>query len=219
MGRCLLLGADGDRDQAPDDHDHAHDGRRHHDLERPVARFVDSLDVDPPEVDRHEDRDRRREHVLVVEQQTVRAQLEEVVDQADDVLTGRDGADRSGQDVVEEQRRDRQPGEAAAHRLLDDAVDAAAHEHGAAFDVDAAHRVAEEHHGQDEPGGRLADLRLDDAADVIGRAGQVAEDDGRRSPERDEREHHARDDQHLAGRRTSSPRRGRGGDGCGSGLW
>ena len=61
-------------------------------------------------------------------------------------------------------------------------------------------RVAEEHHGQDEPGRRLADLRLDDAADVVGRAGQVAEDEGRRPPERDEREHHAGDDQHLAGR-------------------
>ena len=138
-GRCRALGADGDRDQAPDDHDDAHDGGRPHDLQRLVARFVDALDVDPPEVDRHHDRDRRREPVLVGHQRAVGAQLEQVVEQADDVLAGRDAADRAGQDVVEQQRRDRQPGQPAAHRLLDDAVHAAAHEHGAALDVDAAH--------------------------------------------------------------------------------
>ena len=200
------LGADGDRHQAPDDHDDAHDRRRPHDLQGLVARLVDALDVHPPEVDRHHDRDRRREPVLVGHQGAVGPQLEQVVEQADEVLAGRDAADRTGQDVVEQERRDRQPGQPAPHRLLDDAVDAAAHEHRAALDVDAAHAVAEEHDRQDEPGGRLADLRLDDPADVVGRAGQVAEDDGRRPPERDEREHHAGDDQHLAGRRAASLR-------------
>ena len=38
---------------------------------------------------------------------------------------------------------------------------------------------------------------LDDPADVVGRAGQVAEHDRRRPPVRDEREHHAADDDHL----------------------
>ena len=133
-------------------------------------------------------------------QRAVGPQLEQVVQEPDEVLAGRDAADRTGQDVVEQERRHRQPGQPAAHRLLDDAIHTAAHEHGAALDVDAPHAVAEEHHPQDEPGGRLADLRLDDPADVIGRAGQVAKDERRRAPERDEREHHAGDDQHLSGR-------------------
>ena len=53
-----------------------------------------------------------------------------------------------GQDVVEHQGRDGELGEEAAHRLLDDAVDAAADEQRAAFDVDRAHGVAEEHDGR-----------------------------------------------------------------------
>ena len=209
-GQVPGLGADGDRDQAPDDHDDAHDRGRPHDLQGLVARLMDALDVDPPEVDRHQDRDRRREPVLVNHQRAVGAQLEQVVQEADEVLAGRDAADRTGQDVVEQECRHRQPRQPAAHRLLDDAIHAAAHEHGAALDVDAAHAVAEEHHPQDEPGSGLADLRLDDPADVVGRAGQVAKHQGRRPPERDEREHHAGDDQHLSGRWALSLRSRRG---------
>jgi hypothetical protein len=42
----------------------------------------------------------------------------------------------------------------------------------------------------------LADLRLDDAADVIGRARQIAQDDRRDTPPGDEGQHHTRDHQH-----------------------
>ena len=171
---------------------------------------MDSLGVDPPEIDRHRDRDRRREPVLVCDQHALRAQLEQVIQQADDVLPGRDGAARAGQDVVKQERRDRQPGQPTPHRLLDDAVHPPAHEHGGALDVDAAHRIAKEHHGQDKPRRRLADLRLDDASDVIGCARKIAQHDCRRAPEGDEREHHARHHQHLAGRRASSLRSRRG---------
>ena len=146
-------------------------------------------------------------------------QLEQVVQEADDVLPGRDAADRAGENVIEQERRHRQPSQPASHGLLDDAIDAAAHEHGAALDVDAAHAVAEEHHAQDEPGRRLADLRLDDPADVIRRAGQVAKHQGRRSPERDEREHHARDDQNLSGRRTLALRSRRADGSRRVGVW
>ena len=110
---------------------------------------------------------------------------------------GRNGADRPGEDVVEHQGRDGELGEEAAHRLLDHAVDAAADEERAAFDVDHAHAAAEDHHGQDEPRRRRADGPLDDPADVIGRARQVAQDDRRRPPVGDEREHHAADDDHF----------------------
>ena len=114
-------------------------------------------------------RDRERDAVMA----------QDLVGQADDVLSGRDAADRTGQDVVKQKGRDRHLGERAAHRLFHDPIDAAADEHRAALDVDAPHRVAEQHDRQDEPWGRLADLRLDDPADVIGRARQIAQDDRR----------------------------------------
>ena len=81
---------------------------------------------------------------------------------------GRHAADRPGQHVVEQQRRDRQLRQRAAHRLLDDAVDAAAHEHRRALDVERPDGVGEEHHAEDEPGRGLADGLLGDAADVEG---------------------------------------------------
>src|SRR4029079_14450149 len=93
--------------------------------------------------------------------------LHELVEQADDVLAGRDSADGAGQHVVEHERGNGELRERPAHRLLDHAVDAAAHEHRARFDVDAAYRIREEHHGGDVPGCSLADCVLDDAADVV----------------------------------------------------
>src|SRR5262249_45634034 len=118
-------------------------------------------------------------------------------DEPGDVLSGRHAADGAGEDVVEHQGRHGQFGQKAAHRFLDHAIDAAADEEGAALDVDRADGVAEEHDGQDEPGGGGSDGRLDDAADVVGGAGEVAQHHGGRAPVRDEREHHARHDQHL----------------------
>ena len=96
-----------------------------------------------------------REPVLEGHQLAVRSQIQSSLINPTTVLPGRHGADRPGEDVIEQQGRDREPGEPAAHRLLDDPVDAAAHEHGAALDVDAAHGVAEEHDRQDEPGRAL----------------------------------------------------------------
>src|SRR5207253_6893219 len=57
----------------------------------------------------------------------------------------------------------------------------------------------ENHDGQNEPGRCRAYGILDDAADVVGRARQVAEHDGGGSPVRDEGEHDAADDNHLRG--------------------
>ena len=65
--------------------------------------------------------------------------VDELVHQSGNVLPRGNAGDRPGQDVVEHQRRDADLGEGAAHRFLDDAIDAAADEHRAAFDVDRAH--------------------------------------------------------------------------------
>ena len=117
--------------------------------------------------------------------------------QAHDVLAGRHAADRAGQDIVEHQGRDRELGQESAQGLFDHAIHAAADKQRAALDVDRADGIAEQHHRQDEPGGGGPDGALDDAADVVGRAGQIAQHHRRGAPVRNEREHHAADDDHF----------------------
>ena len=72
------------------------------------------------------------------------------------------------------------------HAVAHHHVDAAAHEHAAALQVDGAHGEAEEHDAQHEPRRGLADRLLRDAADVEHRGGQVAQHDGGAAPEGDE---------------------------------
>src|SRR5262245_25254789 len=73
-------------------------------------------------------------------------------DKSNDILAGRHTRDRSGEYVIEHQRRDAEFCKRPTHRLFDYAVDAAAREHRAALDVNRAHRITEEHHAEDEPG-------------------------------------------------------------------
>jgi hypothetical protein len=73
-------------------------------------------------------------------------------------------------------------------------VDAAAHEHGAAFDVDGAHRKRKEHHADNEPGRGFADSLLGNAASVKSRRCEIVENNGRGAPVGDKRQHHRRGD-------------------------
>ncbi len=127
--------------------------------------------------------------------------------EADNILTGGDAADRPRQDVVKKQGGNRKLGYKSAQGLFDHAINAAADEEGTALDVDGAHPVAEEQDAHDEPGGGFADGTFDDGPDVIGRTGQIAQHDGRRSPIGNEGERHAADDDHL--RRPQGLGRGR----------
>ena len=121
--------------------------------------------------------------------------VEGVGEQSGKVQAGGHSADGAGQDVVEQQRRDGELSQLAAHGLLDHAIDAAANEHRAGFDVDGADGIAEQHDRQHEPGSALADNLLGVAADVVRRRREVGENDGRRPPERDERQHDRRSDE------------------------
>src|SRR5581483_2047060 len=114
------------------------------------------------------------------------------------------------EDEVEHQGGNRQLGQGSAHGFFHDTIDAAADEEGAALDVDGPDRVGEQHHRQDEPGRRGTDALLDDAADVIGGRGQVAEHHGSGLPVGDEGERHAADHDRFRG--------GDGGAGGGGGL-
>ena len=179
--------ADQERKDRPPEQDHDHDGRNLHDVERVAARFVEAAGVAPPEV--HDDAHGEHGRELVPRDGQADGEVrEDVGEQRGDVEAGRDGADRAGQDVVEEQRRHRQFRHGAAHGLLDDAVDAAADEHHRALDVDRPHGPGEEHHGKHEPRRGAADGLFGDAAHVERGRAQIAQHDGGGPPERDERE-------------------------------
>src|SRR5580692_8375793 len=89
---------------------------------------------------------------------------EQFVDEASNVLPGGNTGDGAGEDVVEHQRGYAEFGEAAAERFLDHAVNAAAGEHGTAFDVHGAHGEAEQHDAENEPRGCRAYRLFGDAA-------------------------------------------------------
>ena len=126
-----------------------------------------------------------------------REQVQHVAEESHQIRPGRDCGDRAGEDVIEHERGNGQFRHAAAHRTFDDLVHATTGEHRAALDIHGSHGIAEEHDGEDEPRRRFADRLFADAADVIGRGCQVAQHDGGRSPEADEGERHAGDDQHI----------------------
>ena len=98
------------RDRAPHDEDHHHHGGDHHDLHRLLAGFVDALRVLPPEVEHDDDRQAGGEMVVGKVQRAVQVDAN-VLDETRQVLSGGYGADGAGQDVVEEQGRDRELGQ------------------------------------------------------------------------------------------------------------
>ena len=222
--RRQLRAAQPHRISAPDKQNHHHHRGNLHHPQCLVARLLDSLDVLPPVVDRHQ-RAQQRRGVVHVEldglaarvhqrrRQPVRlvGHIHQLVDQTGDVLAGRHARDRPGKNVIEHQRRHAELGESASQGLLHHAVNAAAREHRAALDVHRAHREAEQHDAEDEPGRSRSHRLLGDAAGVEGRGTQVIENDSRRAPEGDEGEHHrGGDDQPHAVIWGSYGRSGRG---------
>ena len=183
------------RGHTPDDQHHNHDRRDLHNAQRLLAGFVHADDVFAPEVEgddggegsgkiRRVDLHRGDVHMFA-----------QFVDQPGQVQSRADTGDGTGEHVVEHQGGYRELGECSAHGLVDHLVYAAAHEHRTTLDVDGAHRVREQHDRQDEPGGRLADGRLGDPADVISARGKIAQHDGSGAPEGNKGQHHSgRDD-------------------------
>ena len=185
-----------DGEGTPGEQEDDHDGRDFHDVEGFFAGLFDALDVLPPEVDGDGDGDDGGGEIGA----EVRCEVGggvvvvgdgggDVVEHADDVLAGGDTGDGTGEDVVEHEGGDAEFGEGSAEGLLDDAIDAAAGEHGAAFDVDGADGEGEGDDAEDEPGSGLADGLLGDTAGVEGGGAEIVEDDGGGSPEGDKGEH------------------------------
>ena len=121
----------------------------------------------------------------------------DLLDEASEILPGRDRADGAGEHVVEEKGGDGKLGETAAHGRLDYAVNTTADEHGAGFDIKRSDGGAEQHHRKNEPGSALAYDLLRIAGDVVGGRCQVGEDDGGGAPEGDEGQHHRGGDEDL----------------------
>src|SRR5712692_9109916 len=99
-----------------------------------------------------------------------------LINQATQIKSRAHRAAGASQDVIKEQGRYRDLGGGATHRLADDLVHAAAHEHAAALDVYSPHGVGEEHDGQDEPWRRLADCLLRNTADIVCGRTKVTQD-------------------------------------------
>ena len=140
---------------------------------------------------------KRRRKMVLGEQQRMMQVLADIFDKTRQILARRDRADRAGENVVKQQRRDGEFRQRAPHGFLDHAIHAAPHEHGARFDVKRPHSIAEQHDGENEPGGALANHFLGIAAGVIGRGGQIGKNDRGGAPEGDERQHHRGGDEHL----------------------
>ena len=87
-------------DCAPDNQNHHHHRSDGHDLQGLAAGLVDALGILPPEEDNHDNRHTGRK-VIVGELQWVVHILPNILDEARKVLSGGDGADRAGKDVVE----------------------------------------------------------------------------------------------------------------------
>jgi hypothetical protein len=192
------VGHEPEREGAPGEDDEAHDGGELHDPQRFFAGFVNADDVGAPEIERDADGDEHRVEVDEVgmrggvEDDWVRGmpsrQFQHVAEESDEILPCGDGADGPGEDVIEHQGADGELGEPPADGAFDDLVHPAAGEKRAAFHVHGGDRVHEEHDRENEPRRGLADGLFADAADVVGRARQVAEDDGGGSPEAHERQ-------------------------------
>src|SRR5207247_647495 len=162
-----------------------HHSRDLHDPERLAAGFMKSLDIRPPKVRGHEYREKdceliRRNLKLKIQQDA------RFVDQSPEILARTDAADRTGENVIEKKCRHGKPRDEWPHRVAHHDVYAAAHEHAAAFHVDRANGEAEQHDAENEPRSASADRLLGNAARVIDARSKIAENDGGRTPERNE---------------------------------
>ena len=115
--------------------------------------------------------------------------LAELIDKRRQIKSCTDAADGAGQHIVEHEGGDRKLGGCSSERFAHHAVDTPADKHAAALDVHRADGIGEQHDGENEPGRRLADRLLRNAAHVVGRGAEIAKHDGGRSPKRDKGKH------------------------------
>src|SRR5215468_10272224 len=136
--RRKMPGANGERVNAPSDEDHHHDGDELHDVEGLFARFGNALGIFPPEIDGDENGKTRGDQSCHAIGEMGFAEMEvlkEFVEETAEILARRDAADGTGEDVVEHQSGNAEFSQTTAEGLFNGAINAAADEHAAAFDV------------------------------------------------------------------------------------
>ena len=189
--RRQMSAAHPDGYDAPGNHHDHHHGSHIHDPQRFSTGFGNSLDILPPEINRHGQGKLSRGGIdwkRKVDVQTAK----QLVQESRQVLARGDAADGPGQNVIEHQRGDGKFRQRAAHGLLDHAIDATANEHAATFDIHGSHGIREQHDGQDEPGRGFSNGLLGDGACVERGRAKIVEYNGGRPPKGDERQHGGR---------------------------
>src|SRR5689334_1512782 len=96
-------------ERAPDYKCHHHHRGDLHDTQSRRARFLDAPNVAPPKIERDEYAEYGGESVWVYAQTTM-TERKQLIRQKCQVLSGADAADGAGQNVIEDQRRDRNLG-------------------------------------------------------------------------------------------------------------
>ena len=162
--------AQNNRVNAPTDEDDHHNGDQLHNVQGFFAGFGNALGIFPPEIDSDDDGEAGSDDVDITRRERCGGKVrvgEQFANETADVLAGSNAADRAGQNVIKHQRGHAEFCQRAAERLFHRAVDAAAHEHAAAFDVYRAHGIRKQHDRQDEPGSGLADVAFGFTAGVV----------------------------------------------------
>ena len=179
-----------ERIAAPNEHNADHSAGHIHDAKRFFARLVNALNVFPPEIDGDDNGEYCRTAIHRKADASMKM-FQQLIQHSDQVQACRHTADRTGQNVIEHQRRDGELGQRGTHRLLDHAIHAATDEHAATLDVKRRYRTGKQHNPKDEPGRRLADEVLGDCARVEGRRTHIVEHNCGYAPKRNECEHGA----------------------------
>src|SRR5262249_46290880 len=156
------------------------------DAQRLAARFMNALDIVPPEVRDHADC-KESGKLVRGDFETQMKQFRRLIHKAAKILARADSAYRARQDVIKNEGRNRKPGEKLAHGVAHENVHPAANVHAAAFHVNGPYCEAEQHDAQDEPRSASTDGLFRNTACIKCRRGEIAEYDRRTSPERDER--------------------------------
>ena len=156
-----------DRKQAPANEHHHHGRGDLHDAQRLPAGKRNTTPVAVPKIQGYQDCESGCGRMRRQPQPGNSKMLSCFVDQAREIKARAYCADGTGQYVVKQQSGDREFGCRAAHGITHNAVNAAAHKHAAALDIDCPHGIREQHDRQDEPGRGLAYGPLRDAANII----------------------------------------------------
>src|SRR3954465_348230 len=102
-------------DGTPDDQNYDHDRCHRHDLQCLLAGFMEALNVFPPEIKGYKNSKARGEKVVRKPSHGMARLVPNIVNETREVLSSNNRAQRTGKNVVEQQRGNRELGKLRAH--------------------------------------------------------------------------------------------------------